>query len=527
MNFFFAQDVSVYQQLTSGMQTLPQLLPHSPATLLSLLRSQIDLLIEQQIAATLWVKLPPGKIWDSEIQRYHQHLTVSDVIRTLHIEGSKTEVERQRKDAKTMRDSNGENCTVSVSRYPSVNEQSPPYSSGYGKSPSGRLQVGEAAHGVSSSAPPSSARSSSSQSQSFRVQSLPNSLLQREYFVMVLSSQFCGLILAHRPFRRRKNNLAKANRKNNPPLVAVTTFEGQIIQQVLDVIKQAITPESSLLIPADFICPPAPNPTLMSQLLAKQLQRQDEIHRQITMRRLAKMQQKNQKLHDTLQLKDEYLSNVCQELRAPLTHMKTALSLLNSPHLKTTQRQRYFEMLKQECDRQNALITSVMDLVQLERDLAQMPLELVRLSEVVPGVVSIYQPLVREKGIMIACTVPTELPNVWCVSGGLKQIVINLLSNSIKFTPKGGQVWVQARVQGDYVQLEVRDTGIGIVDSEIPKIFDRFYRLRSTAIQDPGGVGLGLSIVQLLLCRCSGSISVKSKLCEGSTFTVRLAIASV
>ncbi|NMG10052.1 DICT sensory domain-containing protein [Brasilonema sp. UFV-L1] len=516
MNFFFAQDVSVYQQLTSGMQTLPQFLPHSPATLLSLLRSQVDLLIEQQIAATLWIKLPPGKIWHSEIQRYHQQLTVSDVIRTLRIEESKTEVEKEGEDAQIMRQSDAENCFVSVSEFPRFHEQSPP---------SKLLQVEEPTQYVSFCAPPSSPISLSSQS--LRVQILPNSLLQREYFVMVLSSQFCCLILAHRPFRKGNNSLAKASRKNNPPLLAVTTFEGQIIQQALDIIKQAITPESSLLIPADFICPPAPSPTLMSQLLAKQLQRQDEIHRQITMRRVARMQQKNQKLHEMLQLKDEYLSNVCQELRAPLTHMKTALSLLSSPHLKPTQRQRYFQMLKQECDRQNALITGVMDLVQLERDLAQMPLEIVRLSEVVPGVVSIYQPLAREKGIMIAYTVPTELPAVWCVSGGLRQIVINLLSNSLKFTSIGGQVWVQARVQGDYVQLEFRDTGIGITDSEIPKIFDRFYRLRSTTTQDPGGVGLGLSIVQLLLCRCSGSVSVKSKLCEGSTFTVRLAIASV
>ncbi|MBW4631990.1 MAG: ATPase [Iphinoe sp. HA4291-MV1] len=469
MNFSFAQDMSVYQQLASGMQALPQLLPHSPATLLSLLRSQIDLLIEQQIAATLWVKLPPGEIWHSEIQRYHQQLTVSGVIRTLHIEESKTGVE---------------------------GEQASPFSP------------------------------KSSPSLPLRIHSLPNSQLQREYFLMVLSSQFCCLILAHRPLRRRRNNLAKANRKK-PPLLAVTTFEGRIIQQVLDVIKQAITPGSSLFIPDDFICPPTAGSMLMSQLLAKQLQRQDEIHRQITMKSLAKMQQKNQKLHDTLQLKNEYLSNVCQELRAPLTHMKTALSLLNSPHLKPTQRQRYFQMLNTQCDRQNALITGVFDLVQLERNLARLPLELVRLSEIVPGVVSIYQPLAREKGIMVAYTVPTELPPVWCVSGGLRQIVINLLSNSIKFTPKGGQVWVQARVQDNYVQLEFRDTGIGIADSEIPKIFDRFYRIRPTTIEDPGGVGLGLSIVQLLVCRCGAAVSVKSKLYEGSTFTIQLAIASV
>ncbi|MBP5972409.1 ATPase [Brasilonema sp. CT11] len=502
MNFSFAQDVSIYQQLASGMQALAQLLPHSPATLLAQLKSQIDLLIEQQIAATLWVKLPPGKIWHSEIQRYQQQVTMSGVIRTLHIQESKTEVEGEQTPS-----SSRQRHTTGTQRGNSpVLTQTPHLSK-------------DSVQEYSSTSP------TSSFSQSFLVQSAPNSQLQREYFVMVLSSQYCCLILAHRPNRSRQNNLAKANRKKTAPLLAVTIFEGQTIQLVLDVMKSAIRPQSSLLMPADFICPSAPEPTLISQLLAKQLQQQDEIYRQRTTKRLANMQQKNQKLQENLQLKDEYLSSVCQELRAPLTHMKTALSLLNSPHLKIASKQRYFQMLKQECDRQNALITGVFDMVQLERNLPQMPLEVVRLSEVVPGVVSIYQPLAREKGIMVAYTVGTQLPAVWCVSGGLRQIVINLLSNSINFTPKGGQVWVQGRVQGDYVQLEFRDTGIGIADSEIPKIFERFYRLRPTTTEDSGSVGLGLSIVQLLLSRSSGSISVKSKLNEGSIFTVRLAIA--
>jgi signal transduction histidine kinase len=261
----------------------------------------------------------------------------------------------------------------------------------------------------------------------------------------------------------------------------------------------------------------------MNQLLAKQLLRQDEINRQIVTVRTTKLQQQNQELHNKEQLKDEYLKNVCQELRIPLTHMKTALSLLNSPNLKPPQRQRYLQMLNTQCDQQNSLITGLLDLVQLEHDLDATTLESVRLSDIVPGVVSTYQPVAQEKGIMLAYTVPTELPAVWCVSGGLRQIVINLLHNSIKFTPNGGQVWVRARLQGDRVQLEFRDTGIGIPENEIPKIFDRFYRVRTTAAEDHGGAGLGLTIVQQLLLRCGGSIVVKSKVNEGSTFTVQLA----
>jgi signal transduction histidine kinase len=458
MNVSLAQDLSVYQ-LASSVQAPLQPLSLSPATLLSLVRSQIDLLIEQQIAASLWVKLPPGKIWLEEIQRYQSSVGASAVIYTCQV---------------------GKNALLDGERNLTPHQG--------------------------------------------QKNTTPHNQSGREYFLIVLSPQFCSLILVYRSLKQLKNqNSKKVTDHKNPLLLGITSFEGRVIQQVLDGVKQAITPVSPI-IPANFICPPAPEPALISQLLAKQIQRQDEINRQITTEQLAKLQRQNEALHSKEQLKDEYLTNVCQELRTPLTHMKTALSLLNSPNLKPPQKQRYLQMLNNQCDRQNSLITGLLDLVQLERNLEGTSLESVRLSEIVPGVVSTYQPLAQEKGIMLAYTVPTELPEIWCVNGGLRQIVINLLHNSIKFTPNGGQVWVRGRVQADFVQLEFRDTGIGIAESDISKIFDRFYRVRPTA-EDSGGAGLGLTIVEYLLRRCGGSISVKSKLSEGSTFTVNLAIA--
>lgn len=463
MNVSLAKDLSVYQ-LVMGVQVPPKPLSLSPATLLSLVRAQIDLLIEQQIVATLWVKLPPEKIWQSELARYQSSVGASSFIYTCQIDES------------------------------------------------GKGGDGEAGEENIPSSP-----------YHVPVHLPPDSQLRRENFLMVLSPQFCSLILAHRPLKKRKNQTSgKLNTNKNQPLLIITTVEGRVIQQVLNGIQQAIAPESSP-IPIDFICPTAPQAALINQLFTKQLLRQDEINRQIITARTTKLQQLNQELHNKDQLQDEYLNNLCHELRTPLTHMKTALSLLNSPNLKPPQRQRYLQMLNTQCDQQNSLITGLLELVQMERNLEGTALESVRLSDIVPGVVSTYQPLAQEKGIMLAYTVPTEIPSIWCVSGGLRQIVINLLHNSIKFTPNGGQVWVRARIQGDYVQLEFRDTGIGIAENEIPKIFDRFYRVRTAATENYGGAGLGLTIVQQLLLRCGGSISVKSKLYEGSTFTVQLA----
>jgi hypothetical protein len=442
VNASLAQDISVLQ-LALGGQTPIEALPLSPATLLSLVRSQIDLLIEQQITATLWVKLPPGNIWHLELNR------LDGVVY---------------------------NC-----------------------------QVGELT-------PKNSA------SNHLDVQFAPDSQLRREYFFMVLSPQFCSLIVTRRSLRvSSSETLKKSKSHRKRTLLSITTFDSRVIQQVLDTIQKCFTPFP------DFICASAPDPALINQLLTKQLCRQQEINRQINQRRINRVEKQKQKLYSNLELKDDYLSNVCQELRIPLTHMKTALSLLNSPNLKPPQRQRYFQMLNTQCDRQNSLIAGLLDLVELERNLEGTTLESVRLSDIVPGVVSTYQPLAQEKGIMLAYTVPTELPPVWCVSGGLRQIAINLLHNSIKFTANGGEVWVRGRIHENYVQLEFRDTGIGIADSEITKIFDRFYRVRPLVTEDVSGAGLGLTIVQHLLWRCGGSISVKSKPSEGSTFIVQLA----
>ncbi|WP_414552618.1 DICT sensory domain-containing protein [Anabaena sp. CCY 0017] len=451
MNDFQRKDLSVYR-LALEVQTPPEPLPLNPATLLSLVRSQIDLLISQQITATFWVKLPPGKIWHSELLRYQSFIGTSGTIYNCQIKEN-AQVEDQEK-------------------------------------------ITSSSHHIC-------------------VQLLPNKQLRREYFLMVLSPQFCSLIVAHRPLR-----ISKTQKK--PPMLAMTTIDSRVIQPVLDGIKQATVRKSALSASTDFIYPSVSEPAIISQLLSRQLQRQNEINRHISNKRIVQLQQQNKKLENKEQRQDEYFRSVCHELRTPLTQMKTALSLLNSPNIKPPQRQRYLQMLNTQCDRQSNLITGLLDLVDLEYDLEKKALELINLADIVPGVVSTYQPVAQEKGMILSCTVSTELPDVWCVVGGVRQIVISLLQNSIKFTPNGGQIWVKACVQGDYVQLEFRDTGIGISENEISNIFDCFYRVRSGITEDVGGAGLGLTIVKRLLWRCGGSIYVKSKLNQGSTFIVQL-----
>jgi signal transduction histidine kinase len=268
---------------------------------------------------------------------------------------------------------------------------------------------------------------------------------------------------------------------------------------------------------------------LVDRWLNWQLKQQEHLRQSAsTYRRqalgMSSLTSQNEALIHTLRLKDDFLNTGGQELRTPLTTIKTALTLLDSPHLKPSQRQRYMEMISHECDRQSALISGVLNLLQVETSLGQTQPAPLNLAEAVPPIVSIYQPLAAEKGIMLAYTIPAQVPAVSCPDSWLRQIMVHLLNNSLKYTPSGGQVWVTAHSTTDFADIEIRDTGIGIAPGDLPHIFDHFYRGRNLPADETEGAGLGLSIVRQLLLYCGGSVSAHSQVDEGTTIVVRLPI---
>lgn len=213
-----------------------------------------------------------------------------------------------------------------------------------------------------------------------------------------------------------------------------------------------------------------------------------------------------------------------RELATPLTHMKTALRLLESMQHKREQRQRYIDLLKLECHRQNALLTGLQDLLQLE----QTPLDpeerdIVRIEDCVPGVVSTYQPIAEEKGIVLGYTISGDFPAIACSATDLRTILQHLLHNSLKFTPPGGKVQVKAHRDAQTIHLLVSDTGCGIDMPDIPHIFEGFYRGRNVS-PDKQGAGLGLTIAQQLIERRGGTIKVRSRAGQGSLFDIHLPI---
>lgn len=310
----------------------------------------------------------------------------------------------------------------------------------------------------------------------------------------------------------------------------IYSFDKSLIEQVLEQIKQEITitdttPEE-LLTNSDlpFILSESLNIALIQTLLLKQIQQIETIQNQ---QEFSQSTYNANILSDSLNFKNEIIRNLTQELRLPLTNMKTALRLLESMQSKREQRQRYIDLLQQECDRQNFLLLGLQEFIQLDQtSIAEVNASL-KLEDIIPGLVSTYQPLAEEKGILLGYTIPAGFPSVACPEAWLRQIVLNLLNNSLKFTLPNGRVYVQAVLKQDAVELTVSDTGVGIDSNDLPKIFNSFYRGRNATGANAYSAGLGLTVVKQLLNRCGGSIFVNSKLSKGTTFTIVLPIVSL
>ena len=344
-----------------------------------------------------------------------------------------------------------------------------------------------------------------------------NTELKRECFLLVITAEFSGLILTQWQKGQIKVN-SSGKRLQQPYLKMVLSFQPSVVQKVLTGIQNALLESRTHPIaPAEFTMTSSGTKitNLLTNLLLKQIEHSESLQ--------ASAEQRSQTTSQTaplnLGLEIDFLSNLVAELRSPITHMKTALSLLESKSIKGEQRQRYIEMLERQCDRQNSVISGLLALLNLHSPIEA---EAVYLNELVPGIVSTYQPLASEKQIQLGYTIPDHLAPVSCPTPWVRQIIIQLLNNSLQFTPPKGRVFVQAMSKNDAIELIISDTGRGIEAKDLGKIFDSFYRGKTVTNNEVTGAGLGLTIVQQLVQRSGGSISVNSKLNKGSSFRILL-----
>ena len=197
-------------------------------------------------------------------------------------------------------------------------------------------------------------------------------------------------------------------------------------------------------------------------------------------------------LHSSpLEINPQFLKTAAQELNNPITTIKTALTLLSSSKLSPKQRDCYLQMIGQACDRQSHLINDVFELLELQLSPLNTTLEKVQLWELLPGVVSTYQPIAQENNITLAYNVSPHLPPVLAIEAYLKQALVSLLSGSIALTHSEGNIRVTAhhRVDGK-VALVLQDHGRALAAAKLP------HRVDSLDCGPSDGSGLGLTLVR-------------------------------
>jgi len=237
---------------------------------------------------------------------------------------------------------------------------------------------------------------------------------------------------------------------------------------------------------------------------------------------------KNDELTHLDQLKSDFMATMSHELRTPLTSIIGYSDMLLSGMTgELNEKQSTFvdSILKGGESLLN-LINDVLDLTKIEAGRLELNREPVDLRAALLGVLPVVKPRAQDKRIRISTFLPTDLPPVLADPGKLNQVLLNLITNGIKYTHENGSVSVEARTSGDLVEIWVNDTGIGIAKEDQQKVFQRFTQIDSSATRSQGGTGLGLAIVKELVEMHGGSIRVQSKLGKGSSFVFTMPISS-
>jgi two-component system phosphate regulon sensor histidine kinase PhoR len=237
-------------------------------------------------------------------------------------------------------------------------------------------------------------------------------------------------------------------------------------------------------------------------------------------------------LHDTSdlrrleRLRQEFVANVSHELKTPLAVIKANVETLVDGAVDDAEnRGRFLDQIARQSDRLHALILDLLSLARIESGDEQFDFKPVPLAPLVQSCLERHRPRAegRRQQLLLAPDAPAA--SVWADEEAVDQVLDNLLDNALKYTPEGGSVRVTWAVTGEEAVLEVADTGIGIPEADLPRVFERFYRVDRARSREMGGTGLGLSIVKHLVQAMKGTVRATSTLGEGTTFSVCLPMA--
>lgn len=230
----------------------------------------------------------------------------------------------------------------------------------------------------------------------------------------------------------------------------------------------------------------------------------------------------NLALYESNKLKSDFLTTMSHELRTPLNSVLGFSDLLMNNIALDEKQRRWIENIQSSGQHLLGLINDVLDLAKMEAGKMQVRAETFALEELAAAVIASLRPLAEKKNIDLRQQLDPGLPNIFQDPGKIRQILSNLVSNALKFTPEGGRVVVKGHANEDSIFIEVIDNGVGIAPEEQELVFEKFRQAANPLTREHEGSGLGLSIVRELSKLLGGDVRLQSDLGRGSAFTVQL-----
>jgi signal transduction histidine kinase len=233
------------------------------------------------------------------------------------------------------------------------------------------------------------------------------------------------------------------------------------------------------------------------------------------------IQEKNEQLEAANRHKSQFVAGVSHELRTPLNAIIGFSDVLLDPSLEVTEekRSRFLAHILNSGKHLLGLINEILDLSKVEAGHLELELEKAAITDLLEAAASTLKPLAAKKAIDLRIESDGHIPRVSMDAARIRQVVLNLVGNAVKFTPEGGQVWLRARAVDKLVRIEVEDTGPGIPIKDHERIFLEFEQARiGDATSKPEGTGLGLALAKKLVEMHGGKIWLESKVGEGSRF---------
>jgi Amt family ammonium transporter len=234
----------------------------------------------------------------------------------------------------------------------------------------------------------------------------------------------------------------------------------------------------------------------------------------------------NKYLKKASRAKSEFFAIMSHELRTPLNSVIGFAEVLQDKKFgQLSEKQaKYLDNILTSGRHLLGLINDILDLSKIEAGKMELALSEFSFSELVDGVMVILKEIASRKSIIIKSHIEPKVPVINADERKIKQIMYNLLSNAVKFTPDGGKIDIRADLNDKELRVSVADTGIGIKQEDIGKLFETFQQIESEYTQKYGGTGLGLVLTRRLVELHGGKIWVESKIGKGSTFTFTISL---